>query len=115
MTRDEILAMPAGWEMDARVSDAVFGEGYEGHTYPGMTDWSHYAGPNYSVSDAAALDLLKELVKRTPIRIEISTTGVYVENVIAIGALHPYEQTDSTSIAMGVCRFALLATSKEES
>ncbi len=98
MTRDEILKMPAGREMDKLIQSFVMGG-----LPPVRMDWIMSYIPNYSTNIAAAWEVMEEMRRRNrPISIYTSVGG-WMTN-FDFGAISSDE-----SAPLAICRAALLA------
>lgn len=119
MTREEILNMPAGREMDAMIAEKCMGWEYK-ETYRTMT-WElphkkvialfspegiEKTPPHYSTNIAAAWEVVEKL-KIFSINAPRSTKEFYSAWCWVIGYGHENAQADTAPLA--ICRVALLA------
>ena len=131
-TRDEILNMPAGREMDALVADRVMGL----HMYKpsdaackligipyGTSLWKVGNGdndhglflsglPNYSTDIAAALEVVG---KATGFQLEFDYPESYFVSIWLMGHFRlPWPRAFAETAPLAICRAALLAVLEDE-
>lgn len=128
MTRDEILNMPAGREMDALVWMAlheqnpdltlcrfVDGEYQPNAGYPS----GHISPPNYSTDIAAAWDVVKKICIEAPedcwtgpqmqINYSYEECEVIFTNLDSIDCISETAEATAKNLPLAICRAALIA------
>lgn len=113
MTRDEILAMPAGRDMDALVGEYVFG--WEKGTFPVYEPMKSKHGDymvrpisNYSTDISAAWDVVEKL-KESSLWLDLNTSP----DGCQVGFADYFVFADTAPLA--ICRAALLAVADIDS
>lgn len=119
MTREKILAMEPGPEMDAAVGRAIFPDRplklYEDEKHGRGRRWVYEDErepvPPYSTSDAAALEVLKAATFATIREIEFrdDRTPDSLWRCLLNGPDRLYEEVEEPTLALAICRAALLA------
>ena len=115
MTRDEILNMPAGREMDALIAENVMGYqwGYK-HAFSTLPTWSKngivVTLGDYSTDISAAWEVVEKLRGKRVMEISITKKSFWC-TVYATGR-NINEKADTAPLA--ICRAALLAVMEVE-
>ena len=122
MTRDEILNMPAGREMDDLIARKVFG--WQKLEFPAVPSYQKpgknkitlalYELPRYSTDIAAAWEVVEEMQRRNFwALINLYSSYCRVIFTLASAFLEPFEvRAEPNEIPLSICRAALLAVMK---
>lgn len=119
MTKDEILNMPAGDEIDALISQCVFGNKIQwfdgpggpvitGGTYEKIRTWNKVS--SYSTNMAAAWEVVEKVAGEDS-ELSVRITGEYLGNgwrCVFTNAFVDYDVMAKTA-PLAICRAALLA------
>lgn len=112
MTREEVLAMESGRDLDKLIAEKIFGREFE--SFP-MGD-CFYDGNGWVMADRYSTDIsaVWEVVEKFPLSM-IERVEVFVGNITVNVTLYPSTESEksytasSNSFGLSTCRAALLA------